>query len=422
VPSLQSLRNFLFFLFLLFLPNQLGLHFWPTWTYVQGLRIDYLSPTFYLSHLLFFAPLLVFCVSRVTSLSRPHLLKGLPTICLLILLLVLQLLTSISPPLSLYKYSIFLLLFLIFLYISKRETTPTWIWSGLSLGVFWATLIAVFQFRTQQSLGFWILGERDFSILTPGIAKSFIDIPPIGVSIVQGLFLRPYSTFSHPNSLAGFMLVSMFLLIALRKHLPGAVFVLSILSSVTTVILTGSRTAIIVLIFSALYFLVSSLKYKSHKFFLSVLLLIPLASYLFISSNLFSGQSFSRRLEENKIAFIMFQNNSLFGVGLGNFIPALGHFIPSATYSSLSTPTLWLQPVHNIYLLLASETGAVGVSLFLFLLVRTLVKLRHLNNKPLFFALLAVLLTGFLDHYWLTLLQNQILFSILLGYIWKAKS
>ena len=36
------------FLFLLAIPTQLGRHFWPEWSRVVGIRVDYLSPTLYL--------------------------------------------------------------------------------------------------------------------------------------------------------------------------------------------------------------------------------------------------------------------------------------------------------------------------------------------------------------------------------------
>src|SRR3989344_9415701 len=36
-----------FYLLILFLPTQLGRHFWPNFSFVSGIRIDYLSPTLY---------------------------------------------------------------------------------------------------------------------------------------------------------------------------------------------------------------------------------------------------------------------------------------------------------------------------------------------------------------------------------------
>ena len=41
-----------FILLIIFLPTQLGYHFWPEYTRVFGLRIDYLAPTIYLTDLM----------------------------------------------------------------------------------------------------------------------------------------------------------------------------------------------------------------------------------------------------------------------------------------------------------------------------------------------------------------------------------
>src|SRR5687767_12118252 len=50
----------IFFSFLLFLPTQLGIHFWPDFSSIFGIRVDYLSPTIYLTDLLVFFLILKF--------------------------------------------------------------------------------------------------------------------------------------------------------------------------------------------------------------------------------------------------------------------------------------------------------------------------------------------------------------------------
>ena len=55
----------LFFSFLLILlPTQLGFHFWPSWSLVLGRRIDYLSPTLYLTDILIFIILMCWYVKH----------------------------------------------------------------------------------------------------------------------------------------------------------------------------------------------------------------------------------------------------------------------------------------------------------------------------------------------------------------------
>src|SRR5476651_2543095 len=49
----NKLSLLFFYLLILFLPTQLGKHFWPNFSFVYGIRVDYLSPTIYISDILF---------------------------------------------------------------------------------------------------------------------------------------------------------------------------------------------------------------------------------------------------------------------------------------------------------------------------------------------------------------------------------
>ena len=46
------IHRIFFFLLIVFLPTQLGLHFWPEWSYVLGRRIDFLSSTLFITDIL----------------------------------------------------------------------------------------------------------------------------------------------------------------------------------------------------------------------------------------------------------------------------------------------------------------------------------------------------------------------------------
>jgi O-antigen ligase len=79
----------------------------------------------------------------------------------------------------------------------------------------------------------------------------------------------------------------------------------------------------------------------------------------------------------------------------------------------------WLQPVHNIFLLVLAETGITGFLIFLFLIIKAFKNSLEIRNWSLVISLLAILLTGAADHYWLTLQQNQLIFAIILGLSWQ---
>jgi hypothetical protein len=48
----MKLHQKIFWLLIFLLPVQLGRHFWPDFSFVLGLKIDYLAPTVYLTDLL----------------------------------------------------------------------------------------------------------------------------------------------------------------------------------------------------------------------------------------------------------------------------------------------------------------------------------------------------------------------------------
>ncbi|MDP2860696.1 MAG: hypothetical protein Q8N98_03190, partial [bacterium] len=54
---MKAASYFFFYLFLFFLPTQLGRHFWPEWAIINGIRVDYLSPTIFLTDILLFLSL-----------------------------------------------------------------------------------------------------------------------------------------------------------------------------------------------------------------------------------------------------------------------------------------------------------------------------------------------------------------------------
>lgn len=197
----MKLSKLIFFFLLLLLPTQLGKHFWPEFSYVLGQRVDYLSPTIYLTDILIgflflldFKAILEFFKKNFTVLLF---------CCFTAILLSLFWVRwqKQSPGLLIYRWlklgEYFFLVFWV-----KRNATLKQSLLPLNLSVLWSSFLAWGQFWRQGSLGLWFLGERNFHAGTPGIA----------LTNWQGqLFLRPYATFPHPNVLAGYILVVLIL-------------------------------------------------------------------------------------------------------------------------------------------------------------------------------------------------------------------
>jgi O-antigen ligase len=184
------------------------------------------------------------------------------------------------------------------------------------------------------------------------------------------------------------------------------------------IILSFSQLAWIALILTTLILFFAIQSYKNNvKLFVIFCLLLSFVLAGF-SSNLVDkfnyDQSINQRLELNFISQRLFFRRPMFGVGLGNFVNV------TKTYPDKSlifaNKTVWsFQPVHNIFLLILSETGILGLIFFMMLLLKFVAK----KNTDYILLLLPVLITGLGDHYWLTLQQNQILFAIVVGIIFS---
>ena len=145
----------------------------------------------------------------------------------------------------------------------------------------------------------------------------------------------------------------------------------------------------------------------------------PLVLIFYIFPWFSTNEAFSQRKQLIDAALLMIKNFPLSGVGLNNFIFSLPN------YWSLIGFTYWLQPVHNIYFLIAAETGFTGLIIFIWFLIltfRRLFKYFSMFSLILALSLILILLLGLNDHYWLTLQQNQLLLTFVLGLSWSKLS
>lgn len=407
------LHQRLFLVLILLLPLQLGKHFWLDFSYVMGLRVDYLSPTIYLTDLLVLAILGLWAIEKISNIKNQTSkidIKNLKLFFFLFLIFIFLLVNCFfarNQGAAFYKLLKILEFFALGFYAAKNYCLLFTIHWPLVIAVVYSSLLAIAQFVRQSSLNgiFWWLGERTFNAATPGIAK---------IEINGRLLMRPYATFSHPNALAGFVLVSfIFTLPFVFKKSKTFAVVYSLLV-ISCLALTFSRSVWLVGLLVAFWFLKSFS--PNYSLLTGYCLLIALIVLLIKLPN-FAEESLVQRMELNKISLQLIKQSPLTGVGLNNFVVRISEF--------WRQPVLWLQPVHNIYLLVAAETGVVGLLIFLYFLLLTYKKIKKFPTpyKSIFlYVLISILLLGFFDHYWLTLQQNQLLLTILLGLIWIDKT
>ncbi len=287
---------------------------------------------------------------------------------------------GVSPPNSVFWWGRVLLYLLFFLTLRLRKVTWSQVRQPLIISTLLVVSLEMFQLFRQSSLGgllYW-LGERAFTSSTSGLAR---------LSLGGLDFVRPPSLFSHPNSLAGYLLIVYYLLHLHRSALWHRLFVF------LGLLLTFSKGALLAFLLVFTFPLNSFFPIVS---FLTFSLLQPVLPNLLPSLQFVSDRFFL--LVPSR--YIIFQS-PLLGVGLGNFIPSLVRFLPGSFLLSEK-----LQPVHNLPVLLVSEIGFVGLALIVLLLHQNY---RKILNPQFLTLVVIVIITGSFDHYWWTLPQNKLI-------------
>ncbi|OGC38305.1 hypothetical protein A2155_01395 [candidate division WWE3 bacterium RBG_16_52_45] len=372
-PILILLFSFIIFLF----PNNLAKHLILPQSYVLGVLVDYLSPALYLTEILI-ALLLVLSLGQLLKrkLNRPQ---------KMLLLFSGFFLATLLP--SVWRGSFDLIgiwrwieiaLWLGFGFWVSVFVSDKWkrlLFLLLAAAVFWVSFLALGQFLTQHSLfGYWFLGEPE---LNPSLGG--VTLGSWGGKEV----LRAYGTFPHPNVLGGVLSIVLVWLWLKRYWVSFGVGLGALITSL-------SKTAWASFLGGTLgSFLVRS---GLNPFFI-----------------LWSDFSVSRRLELLGSAGKMLVSSPLAGVGLGQFTRSLPNFgLPSGL-------SLFVQPVHNIFALIAAESGILALLAFLALLFFALRQTIRDRRWWLTVSLTQLIFLGLFDHYLYTLPQGLFLFSLIIG-------
>jgi len=313
--------------------------------------------------------------------------------------------------------------------------------------------IGIFQFLSQKSIGLAFLGE---SIL-------FVDKPGVASVIIGGQeILRSYGLFTHPNVFGGFLIFSLFsnifLFLSIKYFVPrGTVslffykesflrkfLAVFIIIQCGGIVLTFSKTAIIGVFVATIFSILALQKEKmseNSSFFdrvktleilirksgtkrniigLPFLIVFLIASFLVLKNidySYFYTQSLSERKFYQDISLQMIVEHPIIGVGAGQFVQRMDDYV------SYPVSEWQHQPVHNIFLLVFSELGIIGLILFLIIIISAIyhshsVPRGTLSVRKFFLSvLIALLFIGLFDHYLWDLQQGQFLLWILFGLI-----
>jgi hypothetical protein len=266
------------------------------------------------------------------------------------------------------------------------------------------------------------------------------------IATVEGRYLRAYGAFPHPNVLGGFLVICLLILIGFlftlytdRKANLGKILltVLSLIIVSYGLILTFSRSAWLAFGIAFVCLLAISIWHRHHY---RLKLLAEVASWMIIlvlmtvalvpdiwvtrlaATTPLEQQSMEQRADYYVQARDLFLDHWYQGVGLGDYTGAL--------YDRDTTRAAWdYQPVHNIYVLAATEVGLFGGLLFMAiaiqffqLILRQLRKEFSQHNWILVWAIvfIAILLLGLSDHYIWTLPSGMFLYWLALA-VWAKR-
>ncbi len=276
------------------------------------------------------------------------------------------------------------------------------------------TIMGSLQFFRGQSSGFYLLGESTVATLLGTSSTVFLG---------TGTYLRGYGTFPHPNVLGGFFVLILILVLGNYKLLNKKErfwVILGLIWIYAGLLLTWSRVAILLGMLIPVIFLL----FKNWKagigigvfggILVSLLVSFPQIRERFINQSSFGDVSITQRIELLKSGWEVFKRHPFVGVGLGRSIIATSEY-PVYSISGIKI----LQPVHNIYPVVAVETGILGLILFLGYLVFLVYSVK---NWPVRLSFIAILLAiGLTDHYLVTLPQGMGMLFILMPLIVKSQ-
>lgn len=390
-------------------PSNLFLILSERFSYVHGLQIDYLLPKFYASDLVILVLSGWLIATKQLTWPKPSQLRPATSFTWVLigltgLLVGAQFFSSHPLPAVWQVLKISEMLWLVWLLAQLwPRLQPSWLLVATNASLIFQAGLGLLQFTNQRSVaGYWLLGEPDLSRHL-GLAKQ--------VLLGQNSIL-PYGTTAHPNVLGGFLVLFLLINWSLvgptpgKKLAPVGRLTLALLASTLiaclTLWLTQSWSALLALVLAALIF-----KTKPDVKQLVVLIIASCLLALIFFANLpnSSDPSWYRRQYLNQAALTMLKTHPLTGVGLNNFTAQVENFSQTREVVRFS------QPAHHTPLLIASETGFLGLLVIGGWLIQLKTKPKWL--EALILATSWTLPILVLDHYLFTLQTGLLLFVLL---------
>ena len=317
--------------------------------------------------------------------------------------------------LAFYRWFILAEAMAFFSIITKLSINKVKIYWTLVLAGIIQSILAVSQFLAQNiSANKW-LGIAAHSPATLG------DI----VVEAGGRFLRAYGSFSHPNILGGFLAVCF--LVAFYLYFKETNWPRRFLLSASMILISAglffsfSRSAWLAGLVGYIVLLVICIKQKENRLALiriNIYLAVFLVSFFIIFQPLIltrladdsrlEKKSLDERVSAAQEAGEVIKAHWFSGVGIGNY----------TNYLHQQNPNLkaWAyQPAHNIYMMVCSELGFVGLIVLMFLCFHVFMIGLKNKNWLAISVLMALALVGLFDHYLWTSYFGLVFWFLIMG-------
>lgn len=388
------IENIVYALFILFIPLQLGKSFFYI-PYSGGgheLRIN-LPEVFLLMLLVFWIMDLIRNKRIVNKIDYSLLIFG----SLFLLLCILSLSSAKDVTLGIFELIRIIIAFTIFIYIANYVDSEKKLNMTLGLLLYGAAVqigIGLCQWIFERDLGLEFFGE--------------MGLPPD--TWAEGSIIRVGGLQGHPNAFATYLTMTLpfclfFLESAQRKTTRVASFVL-FCSGCIVLLATKSRGAWLGFGVSALcafiLFIFRAKRVHIRRFGVITVVIISLLVGGIISKDVIKKRFFNddkgsvaSRVPMMIDALEVIKNNPFIGIGLNNYSLVISKYDITGIHKE------WVaMPVHNLFLLIAAETGIISLLVFIFfwaIIFRKVYILSKLNNKKTFILSIAffISLTGF---------------------------
>ncbi|KKU30514.1 MAG: hypothetical protein UX44_C0020G0002 [candidate division WWE3 bacterium GW2011_GWA1_46_21] len=237
----MTLHKKLFFVLVLLLPVNLAKHFIYPGAYIDGILVDYLIPTLYLTDLLIAA------IATIWLFEKRKVPAGVVKLFVPFALFVgLSVVFSVRPISSLFVYAQMLAHIFIAVYAAAEIDAEKDFYTLVKITGVLAILLGALvlaQWAKQGAVfnNYAFFGEQPYSAATLGIAKQ---------ALFDKAYVLPYATFRHPNALGGFLsVVLVWLMYGMTKR---RVFAVPFILGALALFLTFSQVAWAAFVFGIL--------------------------------------------------------------------------------------------------------------------------------------------------------------------------